>query len=577
MNQQIQLFEQIEELFNNSNEEEIVYDMKRKIMSLPQAFKVRGIDDVFSKMALDIEKIKDFDYIKKRIKSSIVRPRLKGLKSLEEVEFAVNNLFVNSGFNFKFKNLSGERLGRIIYYQALQNAKTRVRKDGEDFVKHCDEDALIFSIEITDNSSNSFYDLFKLKCVTSLHSRVRTSRRDCLLSAGGYSFFLRDIDSILCDLLVISLVNRYLSDIENAKSAYARCLSGMSLAITNEKIRYLPKQFENSALHFKLHDVEEELKFSDEKCYLWDYKRYAPLVSFLSEDISKFTFEDIFPSTYAVSKKDGDKRIVNFNLSRYSYLAETLMFILSDMIEKTLEIQQRYKMLSSGEGHYASPYSLKRNIPTKIKRIMDTSSLLKVFPSLELDELTDLKKFSIIEREILKYTSYFKTGTLDGYTLRFRRLGKQRAGGIYYPTFLNIVIDISTISSFVHEFFHLLDYRENIDLTMSDRSDFVEVANEYKRVIESSVKKLDKTNPIYKKFYSSSKYNKSYYFDKPEIFARCGEIYITHILGYKSSLCKSSLGFFLPTYDDKLIKVINDYFEEKFGLSQFILSERSAS
>ena len=46
-----------------------------------------------------------------------------------------------------------------------------------------------------------------------------------------------------------------------------------------------------------------------------------------------------------------------------------------------------------------------------------------------------------------------------GVELKFRRLGRHRADGLYYPDQSVLVLDASSSSSFAHEFGHLIDYR----------------------------------------------------------------------------------------------------------------------
>ena len=61
-----------------------------------------------------------------------------------------------------------------------------------------------------------------------------------------------------------------------------------------------------------------------------------------------------------------------------------------------------------------------------------------------------------------------------------------------------------------------------------------------------------------------SKYNLDYYLFPTEVFARCGEIYISRIKGVVNSCCKLSgeLGFAYPE-NAELEKLIAEYFDKQ--------------
>ena len=47
----------------------------------------------------------------------------------------------------------------------------------------------------------------------------------------------------------------------------------------------------------------------------------------------------------------------------------------------------------------------------------------------------------------------------EGVELKFRKLGRHRAEGLYYPEQKVLVVEHASVKSFVHEFGHLVDYR----------------------------------------------------------------------------------------------------------------------
>ncbi|CAG9717876.1 hypothetical protein CNEO4_650010 [Clostridium neonatale] len=98
---------------------------------------------------------------------------------------------------------------------------------------------------------------------------------------------------------------------------------------------------------------------------------------------------------------------------------------------------------------YLSPY-----IPQRILKVMKNNKFLENFSYVELDSDTDLEKFSIVEKEFLRIRKLFNMSEVKKAELRIRKLGKHKALGLYYPGLRCLCVDITSPSSFMHEFGH---------------------------------------------------------------------------------------------------------------------------
>lgn len=148
--------------------------------------------------------------------------------------------------------------------------------------------------------------------------------------------------------------------------------------------------------------------------------------------------------------------------------------------------------------------------------------------------------------------------------LKFRKLGKHKATGLYAP-FLNILaVDVRNTESFIHEYGHYLDYKHGAKESYSLRDDFEHIITSYSnnfkityqkkedelltRLMKASRESASGTSivSLVEKRLSAElellkKSNKMFdYFTTPtEIFARGFELWVFETITSKSSLLKS--------------------------------------
>lgn len=289
---------------------------------------------------------------------------------------------------------------------------------------------------------------------------------------------------------------------------------------------------------------EEVLKEFKLSMNIFDYKRFLEVIN--REEFIK----DVEKNEFSINPD-----LINF-----------FVVCMSNIISEELSIQNLEKKLKKLKSNYATAYKTKKNIPDNILEFMEDNEFLEIFSYVEADESCDVDKLRQIEEEFEKLTRLIPMKKMDTYSLRFRRLGRQNAGGLYYPTHRTLCVDTKSVSSFMHEYFHMLDYDYDI---LSLDSKFKPLYNKSRDLILDAIYNIDESNTeILIKWNSSTKYSHKYYLSKDEVFARLGEIYIKEILNIKTSFNKREfnepIDKIIYRFDDELLEMINDYYSDLF-------------
>ena len=249
------------------------------------------------------------------------------------------------------------------------------------------------------------------------------------------------------------------------------------------------------------------------------------------------------------------------------FFKSILVLTLEEMIQDGLEIQELEKRLTALNSSYAKTYMTKKNIPLKIQNFMKNNHFLAMFGEVEADELCDLEKLNQLAEEFIVLSKQLYLPQAKDHSLRFRRLGHHKAAGIYYPGFNTLAVDIDSPYSFIHEWFHLIDFE---NLLLSADSDFKPLLNLYRRLVDESIEALGEEDATYQAwFHKKSKYSRAYYLSNEEAFARMGELYVSEILEIKSSFNEKRRETLIeqlvyPT-DLELMLAIKDYFDGLFN------------
>ncbi len=280
--------------------------------------------------------------------------------------------------------------------------------------------------------------------------------------------------------------------------------------------------------------LEEMVEISCDERWLDTHNNVAPLphVSFFDDEFLKFYFR-----AFLLIKKE-----------KCAY------------VRAVKEARKSYK--SSLDR--ATPYMTKKNIPQKTLDAMDKSDFNKWFSNVEFDEATDLEKAVDVAREFAAvYEDCFPFVDSTKNEIRFRALGNYRAAGMYWPFFMCLCVDYRHLSSFIHEYGHLIDYTYG---RLSDQAAFSYVRDLY----EKSLRKEMETNEKFKKeMMGSTKYNLTYFLTPTEIFARSLELYISYEKGVKNSLLETQEMYEAqpeyPTGDSNYMDAVRVYFDALFN------------
>lgn len=200
------------------------------------------------------------------------------------------------------------------------------------------------------------------------------------------------------------------------------------------------------------------------------------------------------------------------NKTMLKVMAEYLYELYLDDFNITL--MEEYDRVQKSD--YAKSFETKRNIPTKIQAVMDSTKFLEYgFGFVEFDEQFDLEKLPDIEEQwglIYKALPHSEQKP----ELRFRKIEHRKAQGVYFPAFDCITISVRNVNSMLHEYGHHIDftYEKDQNLSMSD---------EFRSLLKGYQKNLSDGG-----VYKGSMLN--YFLTPTEVFARAFEIYCVTVL-----------------------------------------------
>lgn len=250
------------------------------------------------------------------------------------------------------------------------------------------------------------------------------------------------------------------------------------------------------------------------------------------------------------------------NYSLPMFLKTIIVLAMEEMLREAFDIYQYEERLKSMSGDYARTYMTKKNIPKKILNFMDNNNFLNMFGFVEADADCELEKLNILSNEFKELSTKLFLPKVENHSLRFRKLGKLKALGVYYPGHNTLAVDLDGVSSFIHEMFHMIDFSNDI---LSLDSKFKPLLDKYRLLMDLEVEKLGPEHATYKAWFSSkSKYSRAYYRANEEAFARMGEIYVTDILKINSSFSKTQYNEIHYPKDETLLELIKNYYDELF-------------
>ena len=133
-------------------------------------------------------------------------------------------------------------------------------------------------------------------------------------------------------------------------------------------------------------------------------------------------------------------------------------------------------------------------------------------------EVFNYEEFSKVEQDFLAVLDKLPQAKTQP-ELKFRRLGKHKAWGIYSPALNILAVDVRHTESFIHEYGHYLDFKHG-DEVYSEMSTFFPIIKAYE-------KKLSELAEDSKYAQELTAKRMSYYLIPTEIFARAFELWVS--------------------------------------------------
>ncbi len=206
------------------------------------------------------------------------------------------------------------------------------------------------------------------------------------------------------------------------------------------------------------------------------------------------------------------------------------LFIPAEMIKQMEYLVDKTERRLNMESDYARAFQTKKHINKRTKKVMDNNAFLSKYGYVEIDNDVDLKLFGQLEKDFKSLCQKIHIPTTKDHSFRIKKLGRHRAAGLYYPDPIkSIIFDLDHPNAFVHELEHLIDFTllsENEQM-VSESLHFRKIMDSYKRIMDDKISNLDMDNPFRKQWFGKPKYNRSYYFQATEVFARSYELYLS--------------------------------------------------
>ena len=133
-------------------------------------------------------------------------------------------------------------------------------------------------------------------------------------------------------------------------------------------------------------------------------------------------------------------------------------------------------------------------------------------------EVFNHEEFSKVEQDFLAVLDKLPQAKTQP-ELKFRRLGKHKAWGIYSPALNILAVDVRHTESFIHEYGHYLDFKHG-DEVYSEMSTFFPIIKAY----EEKLTELAEDSKYAQKLTAK---RMSYYLIPTEVFARAFELWVS--------------------------------------------------
>lgn len=228
----------------------------------------------------------------------------------------------------------------------------------------------------------------------------------------------------------------------------------------------------------------------------------------------------------AVKKLISDKSYSIFHYSSSSWEYSNYCSIYEAALDAIINVEHNHSMNREYARESGKTISTFRTDKKYQDEALNKSTLFNKmgFRKVEIDtqkydgEVFNYEEFSKVEQDFLAVLDKLPQAKAQP-ELKFRRLGKHKAWGIYSPALNILAVDVRHTESFIHEYGHYLDFKHG-DEVYSEMSTFLPIIKAY----EEKLTELAEDSKYAQKLTAK---RMSYYLIPTEIFARAFELWVS--------------------------------------------------
>lgn len=228
----------------------------------------------------------------------------------------------------------------------------------------------------------------------------------------------------------------------------------------------------------------------------------------------------------AVKKLISDKSYSIFHYSSSSWEYSNYCSIYEAALDAIINVEHNHSMNREYARESGKTISTFRTDKKYQDEALNKSTLFNKmgFRKVEIDtqkydgEVFNYEEFSKVEQDFLAVLDKLPQAKAQP-ELKFRRLGKHKAWGIYSPALNILAVDVRHTESFIHEYGHYLDFKHG-DEVYSEMPTFLPIIKAY----EEKLTELAEDSKYAQKLTAK---RMSYYLIPTEIFARAFELWVS--------------------------------------------------
>lgn len=228
----------------------------------------------------------------------------------------------------------------------------------------------------------------------------------------------------------------------------------------------------------------------------------------------------------AVKKLISDKSYSIFHYSSSSWEYSNYCSIYEAALDVIIKVEYNHSMNREYARETGKTISTFRTDKKYQDEALNKSTLFNKmgFRKVEIDtqkyngEVFNYEEFSKVEQDFLAVLDKLPKAKAQP-ELKFRRLGKHKAWGIYSPALNILAVDVRHTESFIHEYGHYLDFKHG-DEVYSEMPTFLPIIKAY----EEKLTELAEDSKYAQKLTAK---RMSYYLIPTEIFARAFELWVS--------------------------------------------------